>query len=84
MTGRYYAKLGILSTIKDEDEDEDEEGKSRGTGMRFDSPRDSDDESDEEDNSAARKDTIKQERKFKAIVEKFLQVHKLQHGETQS
>ena len=28
MTGRYYARLGILSTVKDEEED-DEDGKHR-------------------------------------------------------
>ena len=29
MQGRYYAKLGILSTIKDEDEDEEEKDKEK-------------------------------------------------------
>ena len=47
MTGRYYAKLGILSTIKDEDED-DEEGKGKSM-KRIGSEENSEEESDDDD-----------------------------------
>lgn len=60
MAGRYYAKLGILSSIKDEGEDEedDEDGKSKGA-IKFEASEGSDEDSENE-MSGTRKKTIKE------------------------
>lgn len=72
MTGRYYAKLGILSTIKDEDEEE-EETKTKGV-IKMDSGNYSDEGSDVESESGDKKRKTKEEQLFKDTIEKFLKV----------
>lgn len=72
MTAGYYAKLGILSTIKDEDEDE-EEGKGRSL-KKLRSGVNSDEESEEDDDDFGSKRKKGKKQTSKDDVEAFLRV----------
>ena len=86
MQGRYYAKLGILTTINDEDEEEEE--KDKGTTMKITSRNNSSGDScfgstklsdatsegdlDKSNTLIARKNTTKIDQRFKEESEKLL------------
>ena len=88
MQDRYYAKLGILTTINDEDEEEEEKDKDKGTARKvvsrknsggdncFDSAKLSDatseGELDRSNTLLIRKNTTKIDQKFKEDGEKLL------------
>lgn len=73
MAGRYYAKLGILSSIKDEGEDEedDEDGKSKGA-IKFEASEGSDEDSENEMSGTRKKPSRKTS--SAESVEDFLKV----------